>query len=430
MDSSERRRRLLTIGGTFIIIATIIGLYFVFFRTPPASDVTQPTFGETSGVREGVTEQRSGDRASGAGIFSPTARLRILSEEPVSGATTLYVEKTSTEEQEEAVRYGERETAHVYDVRITGLEKERVANTTIPRIYESLWTALGSGVLLRYVDDNNETIRTYFARLVEKEGELREGQTRFDLEGNFLPDNISHVALSPDKSRIFWLTETLQGSQGVLSSPDGTSAQTLFTLPFSEWLPQWHSGSALTLSTRASGHAEGFSYYMPLSTAELNRVLGDVSGLTTLTSPTGRYVLYSEGTTRSLSTYLHDTEEGAATELSIKTLPEKCTWANEETLYCGVPTTLTATIYPDAWYQGKVLFTDTIYEIDSSSTAASLLYSPESRDGEIIDMYKPFVSESGDYLIFNNKHDMSLWAFTINQGDSLNLPGPDEVLGL
>jgi hypothetical protein len=429
MESNDRQKKFLIIGGgVLLIIATIFALYFVFFRTPADDTVLPPSFGEPSGARDGVVEQREGDRTNNTGVFSPTARLRLISEEPVSGATTLLVE--TTEETEEIVRYNERETAHVYDVEIVELEKERISNTTIPRIYESLWTASGGGVILRYLDDNNETIKTYFARLVEKEDENEEGQTQFGLEGSFLQDNITHTALSPDKSKIFWLTESLQGSQGVISNPDGTSAETLFALPFSEWLPQWHSSNTLTLSTRASGHTEGFSYFMPLSTAELDRTLGDISGLTTLTSPDGRYVLYSEGTTRSLSTYLYDTLEDASSELSIKTLPEKCTWANGETLYCGVPETLTPNAYPDAWYQGKVLFTDTIYRIDLPTNKASLIYSPETRDGEIIDIYKPFVSESGDYLIFNNKHDMSLWAFTINPSDELNLPSPDEVEGL
>jgi len=412
-----------------LIIATIFALYFVFFRTPADDTVLPPSFGEPSGARDGVVEQREGDRTNNTGVFSPTARLRLISEEPVSGATTLLIETIG--QPEEIVRYNERETAHVFDVELTDLEKERISNTTIPHIYESLWTSDGSRVMLRYLNDNNQTITTYSAGLVEEEERTGE-QTPYRLEGNFLQNDIVDLVVSPDTSEIFWITKTLQESQGVVSNPDGTNSRVLFVSPFTEWLPEWHATNTLTLTTKASGHVSGFSYAVPRSTGELNRVIGEVTGLTTLTSPSGQYVLYSEGDTRSLSTHLLNTETGDSSELSISTLPEKCVWESDDALYCGVPTTLTAHVYPDAWYQGKVLFNDTLYFINPETGRANFLYSPEKRDGEIIDVYKPFLAEGGNYLIFNNKHDMSLWAFTIkiSLGDELNLPSPDDVLGL
>lgn len=430
MDSDDRQRKILTIGGIILLlIVSILTLYFVFREPAPTEEVPGPTFGETSGTREGTLQERENDRTANTGIFSPTARLRLLSEEPTSGATTIFIEQLNEEGRQEIVRYNERESAHVFDIELTDLEKERISNTTIPRIYESLWTNDGERVVLRYLDDNNQTVVTYSATLVEEE-EQTEGKTPYRLEGSFLQNDIVDLVVSPDKSEIFWFTKTLQESQGVISNPDGTNARVLFTSPFTEWLPQWHETGALTLTTKASGHASGFSYIVPLSTGGLNRVTGDITGLTTLTSPSGEYVLYSEGTTSTLSTYLLNTETNESSELSISTLPEKCVWQNDEILYCGVPTTLASYAYPDAWYQGKILFSDNLYSIDPQTGRTSLLYSPENRDGEIIDVYKPLLSESGDYLIFNNKHDMSLWAFTINQRDDLNLPNPDEVEGL
>lgn len=429
MELDDRQRKILAVGGiVLLLIASVLTLYFVFFPPTPGEEASNPTFGETSGSREGSREERENDRISSSGVFSPTARLRLLSEEPVAGATTLSDNLVGEEAPREIVRYNERATAHVFDIELTDLEKERISNTTVPRIYESLWTNNGARVILRYLDDDNQTIATYSAELVEEE-EQTEGKTPYRLEGNFLQNNIVSLLVSPDTSEIFWLTKTLQESQGFISDSDGTNSRVLFTSPFTEWLPEWHSTNTLTLTTKASGHAEGFSYFMPL-TGELNRVLGDVTGLTTLTSPNGQYVLYSEGTARTLSTHLLNTETGTSSELSVVTLPEKCVWGSNETLYCGVPGTLSSDVYPDTWYQGKILFNDNLYAINPETSRATFVYSPENQDEEIIDVYKPFLSKSGEYLIFNNKHDMSLWAFTINQRDELNLPDPDEVEGL
>lgn len=416
MDSGEKRRRFLIIGGIVVlIIATILAIYFVFFRTPTTiEEEPNPTFGTESGDRENVFQEREEDRTNNTGIFSPVARLRILSEEPVSGAISiLSTSEEGSEDKTEFVRYNERQTGHVFDIQLADLDKERVSNTTIPRIYESLWTADGKGVILRYLDDDNETIKTYFASLVRREEELREGETPFSLEGSFLRDNITDIVLSPSRTRVFWLSGSLQETRGVVSDPNGENIQTVFTSPFSEWLPQWVSAGVLTLTTKASGYASGFSYEVPVATGSLSRILGDIPGLTTLTSPDGRYVLYSKGTERDLSLHLFDEETGETTNFFIATLPEKCTWADDVTLYCGVPSEIEPRAYPDSWYQGKTLFVDDIYRIEADTGRASLVYSPLSQDEEIIDIYKPFMSKDGDYLIFNNKHDMSLWAFTI-----------------
>ena len=429
MDLDDRQKKLAIGGIVLLLIATVLTLYFVFFPPTPSEEASQPTFGETSGSREGLQEDRENDRAGNTGVFSSTARLRLLSEEPVAGATTLSIDRVGDAESQEVVRYNERATAHAFDVELEDLEKERISNTTIPRIYESLWTNDGTRVILRYLDDDNQTITTYSAGLVEEE-EQTEGKTPYRLEGNFLSNNIMSLVVSPDTSEIFWITKTLQESQGTISNPDGSNSRVLFTSPFTEWLPQWYIAGALALTTKASGYVDGFSYSMQLSTGELNRTLGDVTGLTTLTSPSGQYVLYSKGTTRTLSTHLLNTETDVSSELSISTLPEKCVWESDDVLYCGVPGTLSSGVYPDIWYQGKILFNDNLYAISPETGRATFLYSPENQDEEIIDVYKPLVSESGEYLIFNNKHDMSLWAFTINQREELNLPSPDEVLGL
>jgi len=406
MDSSEQRRKtVLLLGAALLVIFTIFVIYFVFFREPQV-ERPDPTLGDPADLREREAPQREFDRERRTGVFSPMARLRLLSEEPVSGATSIMAE------EREIVRFNERKTGHVFDIELENLEKERISNTTIPRIHKSLWTAGGTGVIVRYLDEDNRTIRTRFARLeANAEGARGEGMP-FRLEGTPLPNNITELVLSPERNRIFWITETPRGAIGTISNPDGTGASPLITIPFTEWLPQWAMTGAVTLTTKASGYAAGFSYNVPLATPSLERIVGGVSGLTTNVSPDGRHVLFSEGTTNSVRTFLFNTETRGNLELTVRTIPEKCVWT-EESAYCGVPSQIERGVYPDRWYQGRVLFTDNIYRIDLANGRATRIYSPQHRDGENIDIYRPFITVSGDYLVFNNKRDMSLWAFSL-----------------
>lgn len=411
MDEKEKRRRTFIIAGTvFLLVATLVAIYFIFFHKRPNDSSTEsPTLGEESGDRFGDPLEREQDRKNGTGVFSPSAKLRLISEEPVAGAITI------KHESGEIVRILERKTSHVFDVKLSSLEKDRISNTTIPRIYEALWGAEGKDVILRYLSENNQTIKTYYADLIKKDAEATENETPYSLSGKFLRDNITQIAFSPDKSKIFWLTETIRESQGVISNLDGSGMQAVFRSDYREWLPQWYNKNNISMTTKASGVAPGFSYTMPSSSGTLSRSLGNVIGLTTLVSPSGRYILYSQSEDMNIKTYIHDTSSNTSTQVFIRLIPEKCVWRNDTILYCGVPNNMQNGLYPDIWYQGKTLFTDSIFRIDATTNTIKKIYSPDIEDDEAIDIYKPLISESGEYLLFNNKADMSFWAFTLEE---------------
>ncbi|MDZ7726547.1 MAG: hypothetical protein U5L75_03130 [Candidatus Campbellbacteria bacterium] len=440
MDQGENRQNILIISGVIaLIIATIAAIYFVFFYDGGGEENGEPpTFGETSETREGTNPERESDRESGSGVFDPESRLRLVHEEPTAGATTVLKgsepptsDETETDTtKDEFVRLLERESSHVFDVDLESLEKERLSSTTIPRIHEAIWTSGGDRVILRYLDEDNQTIKTYTAALVEKESELEAGETPFELSGEFLQDDIPQLVSSPKGSEIFWLDSAPTKTTGIVSAPDGTNQSAVFSSSFSEWLPQWFSSGTVNMTTKASGRTDGYSYDLPISTGQLERNIGDEEGLTTLTNPDGSYILYSVSGRSNLSVHIYNTATGNSRDLFIETLPEKCVWADTETAYCGVPEDIGSGMYPDVWYKGQTSFSDSIFEIDASEGNAQEIYSPSETDSENIDIYKPFISESEEYLIFNNKADMSLWAFSLDQTEELIIPGVDEVDGL
>ena len=131
-------------------------------------------------------------------------------------------------------------------------------------------------------------------------------------------------------------------------------------------------------------------------------------GLTTLTSPDGKLVLFNNN---SLSLSIYHTDTKNSDSLGIKTLPEKCTWGKmSDFLYCAVPRTISQGQYPDTWYQGEVSFSDQIWKIDIKTGNTTMISDPALvTNGEELDGTKLAIDQNGNYLFFVNKKDSFLW---------------------
>ena len=139
----------------------------------------------------------------------------------------------------------------------------------------------------------------------------------------------------------------------------------------------------------------------------MGKILGDINGLTTLTSPDGKLILYGNGT---LSLNIFHTDTRSSDLLGVRTLAEKCVWAGgNDILYCAVPNSINGALYPDAWYKGEVSFADAIWKIDLKSGTTTMLVNPVLVKGEEIDGIKLALDESENYLFFVNKKDCFLW---------------------
>lgn len=313
-----------------------------------------------------------------------------------------------------AVRYVERATGHVYEAFLNKLGERRLSDTTIPRVHEALFGAGGEGVILRYLKDDPSTssgqaIESFSGTLdIRREGFIG------DLRGVFLAQNISDISVSPSGDKIFYLSSSSGGVVGTTTDFSGDSKTQVFDSPFTEWLSQWVDERIITLNTKPSGFALGFLYTLDTKTGAFNKVLGDILGLTTLTSPDGKIVLYSTTTIDDFRTLLYDTDERNSINIGIKTLPEKCVWAKDSVIiYCGVPSNIDPDLYPDTWYQGLVSFSDNIWRIDTETNISNLVIDPLLEASEAIDAINLSLDENGDYLIFINKKDSILWSLEL-----------------
>lgn len=365
-------------------------------------------FGDRSAsVPQGVTSSTTVELTKSE--VSPIPDLRQLSLVPIAGATS-FRNGSST-----AIRYMERGTGHIYEAYGESLTQIRISNKTIPKVYEAVWGNNGNSVLMRFLDEE-DNIRTFSGELVSPKTGLIDPSQK-NLEGLFLPSNIREIAISPKQNRMFYLSSDQSEAVGLLSPLRGERPSAILATSFREWSAAWPKENIIALTAKPSGLHPGLMYFLNPETKEITRVLDRIAGLTAIVSADGGNLLYGNSDTRNGSTrlYLYKIKDGSRSELLIKTLPEKCVWSLKDPAiaYCAAPRVLESAVYPDAWYQGKVSFIDTIWRFDSDTETLTRLADLQALTNQEIDATHLKLSPDDKYLLFTNKNDLTLWVLKI-----------------
>jgi hypothetical protein len=330
---------------------------------------------------------------------------------------------TGTTEFAPALRYVAKANGNIYQTFVDKIEERKFSETTIPQVYEAFFGNKGESVVMRYLKADGRTIETFVGTLPK---ELLGGDTteNNEIKGSFLPNNIKDISVSPDTANIFYLFTVGDNMVGTtlnlttnLPAQAGKKVQ-IFTSPFTEWLSWWPNIKMITLTTKPSSLIPGYMYGMdanglPAQTGKnLTQILGNINGLTTLTSPDGKLILYGNNNL-SLSVYHTDTKVSEL--LGVKTLPEKCAWNNiSDVVYCAVPKSIDGGAYPDTWYQGETSFNDIFWKIDIKNRNTTMLLDPTTvPGGEEVDGIKLALDENENYLFFVNKKDSFLWELNL-----------------
>jgi len=311
-----------------------------------------------------------------------------------------------------AVRYTERATGNIYQAFADKLDERKFSTTIIPRIVESYFGGNGDFVIMRYLKSDGKSIASFSGTLPE-ENAGQDSAVGNELTGLFLPDGISDMSVSPDGLKVFYILNIGQNTVGVTSGMSGENKVQVFESSFNEWLTFWPNNQLITLTTKPSASVPGYMYALNPSLKSFRKVLGGINGLTTLTSPSGNLILWGDNI---MNLNIYDTETRETTNLSLRTLPEKCTWSRDsDTLYCSVPDVVNQSNYPDIWYKGEVSFSDSIWRIDVASNTAeiiSTLYSVNTKEN--MDNIKLSLDANEDYLFFVNKKDSYLWQLSLD----------------
>ncbi|MFH1608829.1 MAG: hypothetical protein ABH951_02310 [Patescibacteria group bacterium] len=360
---------------------------------------------------------------AGFGVFNkerfievPPMSPAVVSTEPIEATSTI-TEQIQPEAETKpiapptefipTIKYVEKATGSIFQTYADKIDERKLSPNTIPVVHEALFGKNGESTIMRYLQENNATIET-FIRPLPKEilgGDLIEG---FQAPGLFLPENITDLSFSSDKSQIFYLFNTQNSAIGIITDYLGINKTQVFNSPFTEWLSQWPNERMITITTKPSYNVPGYMYAIDPAKKDLNKIIGNINGLTTLTSPNGQLVLYSNN---NLALYMYEIGTGNSQPLGIQTLAEKCVWTKaSDAIYCAVPKYIPTGNYPDSWYMGEISFNDNVWFIDiNSGNTTMVLDVIRAGNEEELDIIKLDTDENQDYLFFMNKKDSYLW---------------------
>ena len=240
-------------------------------------------------------------------------------------------------------------------------------------------------------------------------------ESKYLMEGSFLPSNIIDVSISPNAENFFFLKKDSLGVVGIIQNFISNSKKTIFESPHTGWLTEWNNKDNIELQTKSSYKSYGYSYEMDVTSGDYHKSLKQEKGLTTLVSPDNKKIFTQKIERNSLENSLYNRENSRNTPLKLQTFTEKCTWDKESVfIYCFVPDSLSyKDEYPDIWYQGLETYNDSLWKINSNTFKVEIISDIPLEYGETLDVFKIGIDKNSDYLYFIDKNTEFLWSYRL-----------------
>ncbi|MDA8611256.1 hypothetical protein N9L18_00095 [Candidatus Pacebacteria bacterium] len=358
-------------------------------------------------------------------------RLRQLSTVPTAGGVafertrgssrTFITEDGVEETSSDSVtifRYIERATGHLYETRENTLTQTRLSNTTIPKVYFAEFAPNGENVLLSLLDEDEETIQTLSATVTSKSttspSTFRLVADGYALEGSFLSPNTTSSDID-ERGLAYIVPNSSGGSSLITSNYDDLSKNLVFESPLREWIAQRVNSNRVLITTKADSRVNGFSYLVNTGTGANEKIIGDISGLTSLMSEDQKWLIFSLSRENELDLFSLNTETGETKNLGLETLPEKCVFANTDNdiVFCAAPTQAERVPYPETWYQGLTSFKDNLWRINLEEEEFDQLLGDKEELEQSFDMTQLVMSPRDQFMLFINKKDLTLWSLDV-----------------
>ncbi len=398
-----------------VILLLFVGLIFLLFSsnsnntsTGVSTQTSTSPFGNNSSNKISTTTIKNVNGQS-ASTTKNLADLIQLYRNPTSGSV-FFVNKKG----QDALRFVDRAVGNIYEYipeTQTG-EVTRITNTTIPKIQEAVWSNSGSNLIYRFLENDTDNINN-FSSLIKMSSSSISSSLQGEITGQFLQSNIKQIVINPKGDKIFGLLDKSDksGSYGFIANIDGSNSKMIFDSQLLYWNISWPKENIITFTTKPNYTDGGLLYFFNPQTYSMDKILGGVVGLSTLTNKDGSLLAYSHSLSNSFLLNIYDVTNRISSDLSVSTLADKCVWgnANNKTLYCAIPQDIPSDNYPDAWYQGLESFSDNIWKIDVQTGNVTEIYQIGSNESASIDAFNLTISNNDKYLVFTNKNDLSLW---------------------
>jgi len=383
-----------------VVVAGLIGGYFYLTNTKTSLSTNPAGAGSLSGDLS--TNNGPVIVVQSSSTEGKLPRLRQIATTPVAGYDFVDQGKGYV------VWYVDRANGNVFQASTSSLEVTKITNTTIPKVYEAFIGKGGTNIILRVLGNDSETIQTFIGSPKNKTGTSTEDKTK-NLVGVFIGEGIKEISLSSEKDRFLGITSSSLG-QGLIY-PFSGKPTALFSHPLKNWIPQWINANTAVLTSAPSAKTQNISFFLNIKTGILSKVLGPKNGLVVSSSPDASHLVFSENKNNTLSLGLLDIKTNSETSLSSQTIADKCVWSKQNPLvsYCGFPKSIPNGIYPDDWYQGKILFEDSIGTLNVKTSQINTVLDLKNESGVSIDATNLSLSKDDKYLLFTNKRDLTLW---------------------
>jgi hypothetical protein len=313
------------------------------------------------------------------------------------------------------IDYVQRANGYVFRADPVQKTVVRVTETLMPKIYDSVISPNGS-VLARSLDDSG-FITTFTATVGATTSKTSTSTAQNSLNGTYLEKGIRQVVSSPTTQSIFYLIpNTTGGIDGFTAPWNGLKPKKVFSSTITHWMPLWLSDGRLIITESAMDDLPGYAYRVE-SDGTMTLLVGNVPGLTFLPHASSKAILYGSSSGGTLTLFTQGAASTTPTALSIQTIADKCVWLDGKSLiaYCAVPTTPPKGRFLDQWYRGAIHTSDTWWKVDVQNGIVLEMYSPKRSDGVDLDVERPIIDSSGNYITFINASDKSLWMLKITQ---------------
>lgn len=362
----------------FILAVGLISwaFYYVFIRKPVPPQVVNipPVNVPTNGLPSAVTGLPSGIITNVPSTIStlPTASTVAqggLTQSPL--VTVNAVQNASLSPDGQKINYYNTEDGKFYRIGSDGIA-QALSNKIFYNVQKITWSPQGNKGILEYPDNS----KIFYDFSTEKQVTLPKHWENFSFSKN--GSQIAAKSIGLDYNNRWLLT----------ANPDGTNAQTVFPLGNNadkvqvSWSP---AGEIIGFSNTGNPQELGKKEIITLTRSgeTLNPLLVEGLDFHPLWSTDGDKLVYSTFNQASeLKPTLWVTNaEGNETgtgrhKLEVNTWAEKCTFADDNTLYCAVPTELQY----GAGFEPSVADNtpDQIYKIDLINNTKTLIATPDS----------------------------------------------------
>mgnify|MGYP001575866632 CR=1 FL=1 len=395
---SSGLKRILVIVGFFGIIALVAWMiYFVFFRAPSAPVTTPPS------VEGDIQSGTTGLPGSGTGTI-PTggapSETTLPPSEVAAGGATASTQLTSSAiispvitADGKSMAYYDPSDGRFYKINNDGTVT-RLSDKQFPDAETIVWDDSATTVAIEFPDGAN----IIFNFTTEKQTSLPTHWEDFD----FSPagDQVIAKSIGNDPSARALVITNADGSNTQIINGLGKNADLVDVA----WSP---NDQVIAFADTASGTGLGGigrQMIFPIGKNEENFKGLVVEGLNfhARWSPNGAQILYdAAGASSNYRPLLWIVDGTAKTmgdnrmSLGLNTWVEKCTFADDTTIYCAVPSQMdnNAGLQPDT-----VTSDDSIYRVDLTTGKVKLIGYP----AEGTPMLNLAVSADGNYLYFTD----------------------------